>query len=501
MSTETAFPSLNSEWTVLIWEHQSFRLKLVERVVSACRASPFLIKGLAVIDNQQFSPSCCLAIVALETCPTEDALGLNVIRRLKNLGFFVISHEQDADSWTIGERCRALLSGAACVLDSGKKEFAEDLQRTLMGMLERKLCEQKEENKIKNLMNTFGITGESEVMLSIFRKVIKISPLSDLPVLITGESGTGKELIARAVHRLDPKRCNGPFVAINCGAINPGVAESELFGHKRGAFTGANRDRRGLIRSAHGGVLFLDEIGELRGDLQAKLLRVLQENSVLGVGDDQEISVDFRIIAATNRDLQYEVEQQEFRLDLFHRLNVLSVYLCPLRERAADIKPLVEHFLTKYRNITTAGTLSADRDFLESIARLKLPGNIRELENLVRRALVNKLDGNPLGLSDLPAEIWQQLCEHHECQSKLVLCCEIQKALNTSQPSPLELNSLIHWLDSNGWELTHALDYCERLILQAALHHAHGNQTETGDLLGITPRSVYNKLKKHHLGH
>jgi transcriptional regulator with GAF, ATPase, and Fis domain len=501
MPTETVFLSSNSEWAVLIWEHQSSRLKLVERVVSACGASPFLIEGLAAIDNLLLSHSCCLAIVALGTCLTEDTLGLNVISRLKNHGFFVISHEQGVDSWTLGERCRALLVGAACVLDSGKAEFSKVLQHTLMGMLERKGGEQQEENKIKSLMNTFGIVGESEGMLSIIREVIKISPLSDLPVLITGESGTGKELIARAVHRLDPKRSNGPFVAINCGAINPGVAESELFGHKRGAFTGADKDRRGLIRSAQGGVLFLDEIGELRSDLQVKLLRVLQENSVLGVGEDQETSVDFRIIAATNRDLEYQVEQREFRGDLFHRLNVLPVYLCPLRERTADIKPLVEHFLTKYRSITIAGTVSADRDFLEALARLKLPGNIRELENLVRRALVKKRDGNPLGLSDLPAEIWQQLCKQHEYQAKPALYCEIQKALNTSQPSFLEFNSLIQWLDSNGWDLTHALDYCERLILEAALHHAHGNQTEIGGLLGITPRSVYNKLKKHHLGH
>lgn len=501
MPTETAHSSLNSEWTVLIWEHQSSRLKNVERVVSACGASPFLIEGLTAIDNLQFSPSCCLAIVALETCPIEDTLGLHVIRRLKNLGFSVISHEQGTDFWALGVRCRALLAGTTCLLDSGKTEFAENLQRTLMRMLELKACEQQEEKKIKDLMNTFGIAGESGAMLSIFRQVLKISPLSDLSVLITGGSGTGKELIARAIHRLDPKRCEGPFVAVNCGAISPGMAESELFGHKRGAFTGADRDRIGLIRSAQGGVLFLDEIGELRVDLQAKLLRVLQENRVLIVGDDQEVSVDFRIIAATNRDLEQGMEQREFRVDLFHRLNVLSIYLCPLRERIADIKPLVEHFLTKYRTIAASGTLSVDQDFIEAVARLKLPGNARELENLVRRALVNKQDGTPLGLSDLPVDIWQQLCERQECQAKPALCCEIQEALNASQPSPLELDSLVQWLDSNGWDLTHAMDYFERLLLEATLHHAHGNQTETADLLGITPRSVYNKLRKHHLGH
>ncbi|MEQ1545844.1 sigma-54 dependent transcriptional regulator [Methyloglobulus sp.] len=501
MPNETALTPLNSEWTVAIWEHQSPRLKNIRRVLSACGARTFLIDGLTAFDNLEFSHTCWLAIVALETCPTEDTLALNVIRRLKSLGFSVIAHEQGIDTWPLGVRSRVFLAGSARLLDSGKNDFAKDLQNLLMRMLRLNVSEQKEVKKIKGLMNSFGIVGESEAMLTIFRQVLKISPLSDLSVLITGGSGTGKELIARAIHRLDPKRRDGPFVAVNCGAICSGVAESELFGHKRGAFTGADRDRRGLICSADGGVLFLDEIGELSGDLQAKLLRVLQENRVLIVGDDQEVSVDFRIIAATNRDLEMEMEQREFRVDLFHRLNVLSIYLCPLRERVADIKPLVEHFLTKYRTLSPSVTLSVEQGFLDAVANLKFPGNARELENLVRRALVNKQDDTPLGLCDLPVEIWQQLCEQHECQTKSALCCDIQNVLDASQPSPLALNALFQWLDSNGWDLTHALEYCERLILESALHHAHGNQTDTANLLGITPRTIFNKLRKHHLGH
>ena len=198
-------------------------------------------------------------------------------------------------------------------------------------------------------MKRLGSVGESQAMMAVFHTVLRVSPLSDMPVLITGETGTGKELLAHAIHQLDPKRCHGPFIALNCSALSPGLAESELFGHRRGAFTGADRERKGLIRAAEGGVLFLDEIGELDDALQAKLLRVLQENRVLGIGDDQEVAVNVRIIAATNRNLDAMVQQRTFRADLFHRLNVLAIHIPPLRERPADLKPLIEHFLEKHQ--------------------------------------------------------------------------------------------------------------------------------------------------------
>jgi transcriptional regulator with PAS, ATPase and Fis domain len=230
-------------------------------------------------------------------------------------------------------------------------------------------------------------------------------------------------------------------------------------------------------------------------------LRVLQDNRVMSVGDDQEVFVDFRIIAATNRNLEWEIEQGEFRADLFHRINVLSLFLCPLRERIADIKPLIEQVLVKYRSIEASSSVLVGQDFIEAVASLKLSGNARELENLVLRALLNKQDNTPLGLNDLPSDIWQQLYAQQICPTKPLPSCEISEILNTSQPSPMELESLIKWLDSNGWDLNHAINYCERLVLEAALHQTHGNQTESANLLGITPRSVYSKLRKHHLGH
>jgi transcriptional regulator with PAS, ATPase and Fis domain len=226
--------------------------------------------------------------------------------------------------------------------------------------------------------------------------------LSDVPALITGETGTGKELLAHAVHQLDLKRCQGPFIALNCSAINPGLVESELFGHRRGPFTGADRDRKGFIRSAEGGVLFLDEIGERDDALQAKLLRVLQENRVLGVGEDREVAVSVRITAAMNRDLEAMVQLRRLRADLFHRLNIVAIRIPPLGERPADLKPLIKHFLEKYQHLRPACALSVEPEFSEALTQLQLPGNARQLENLVRWALVHKDDDTALNLRDLP---------------------------------------------------------------------------------------------------
>jgi transcriptional regulator with PAS, ATPase and Fis domain len=301
---------------------------------------------------------------------------------------------------------------------------------------------------------------------------------------------------------LDPKRSNGPCVALNCGAISPGLVESELFGHRRGAFSGAERDRKGLIRSAEGGILFLDEVGELDDALQAKLLRVLQEHLVLGVGEDQEVLVNVRIIAATHRDLNEMVQQRKFRADLFHRLNVLSIHLPPLRERPADIKPLIEHFVEKYRSLRPTANLSVAPDFIDALTQVELPGNARQLENLVRRALVHKDDEADLNLSDLPQEIWQQLAEQGKGPSAQP---EIASTSQDTRKAPLNTSRedipayIVNLLEANGWNLSRSLQQLEGLLLEAALQLAHGNQSETARLLGLTPRSVYNKVHKHHL--
>jgi transcriptional regulator with GAF, ATPase, and Fis domain len=492
----------NPQQTVIMWNPQRSCPQLIARIVLECGAQPCWIEEVSAVQQVEFSPRCDLAIVALEACPSPGDLGFEGIRSLKRKGFRIISYAEGIQSWPLSMRCEALLAGALWLLDSSKTEFARELRCTLAHLLEAEARRWDEQERVKGIMKHLGSVGESQSILAVFQTICRVSPLSDLPILITGETGTGKELMAHAIHQLDLKRCHGPFVAVNCSAISPALAESELFGHRRGAFTGADRDRKGLIRSAEGGVLFLDEIGEMDDSLQAKLLRVLQENRILGVGEDREVSISVRITAATNRDLNALVQQRKFRADLFHRLHVLTIDIPPLRERPTDLKPLIEHFLEKYRFLRPARSLSVAPDFIDALTQLELPGNARQLENIVRRALVNKDDNTSLNLRDLPLEIWQQLAQ----QGKYPMAPgdPVDEEKDT-QRSTLEtprhdiLSSIAALLDINGWNLSRSLEYCERLLLEAALRKAHGNQSQTARLLGITPRSIYNKLHKHRL--
>ena len=334
---------------------------------------------------------------------------MQAIRDLKAKGFKVIACEEGTGVWPIKTKCLPLLAGAVQLLDSSSPEFARDLRQLIEQSMRAEAQKRGEEREVTAIMHGLGMVGETATMMGVFRSVIRFSALSNLPVLITGETGTGKEGLARAVHCLDPNRSQGPFVAVNCGAISASLAESEFFGHRRGAFTGAERERKGLIRSAEGGVLFLDEIADLELSLQTRLLRVLQESRVLGVGEDREANVSVRVVAASNRDLEQMIKQNKFRADLFHRLNVLSIQVLPLRDRPDDLAPLVQHFLQKHHSLTPLGTLAAGDDFLEALRQIELPGNVRQLENFVCQALVRKATDLPLSISDLPVEILLQL--------------------------------------------------------------------------------------------
>jgi transcriptional regulator with PAS, ATPase and Fis domain len=228
--------------------------------------------------------------------------------------------------------------------------------------------------------------GESPGMRRVTELVRKVAP-SDANVLIWGESGTGKELVARNIHRAS-HRADGPFVAINCGAIPAELLESELFGHAKGAFTGATHATEGLIREAHGGTLFLDEIAELPLPLQVKLLRVLQDREVRPVGGKQVVNVDVRFVAATNRDLKELMEKGHFREDLFYRLNVINIHVPPLRERGADVRRLAEHFVEVYGRKLGKPMRGIGDDLDAFLGAYHWPGNVRELENLIERAVI-----------------------------------------------------------------------------------------------------------------
>lgn len=493
----------SSQGTVIVWDHNQERLSLISKLVESCGSTPRIIERASDVDNFECLFRQSVALIALGAFLAHETTSLSVIRSLKLKGFKVISYEDDILSWPIGKRCQALLSGSLRLLDSASKTFSQEFVQALTGMLAKEANRHFEDQRIKEQMKDLGLIGESSQMMSVFQWVIRVSALSDFPVLITGETGTGKELIANAIHSLDAKRRKGPFIAANCSAISAGLAESELFGHRRGAFTGADSERKGLFRSAEGGVLFLDEISELSESLQAKLLRVLQEERVLGVGFDREVPIDVRVIAATNKNLEEMVRQGRFREDLYHRLDVLSVDIPPLRERYEDLRPLVEHFLRKYSSLNQSGIGAVNSDFVEALRRVELSGNARQLENIVRRALLNKVDDTPLCLSDLTPVVWEQLSDEINLPIN-----RIADANSTGTSSSLKHESQLNLqpgfldiLDSNGWNLAKSLEHCERLLLKCALQFARGNQSQTARLIGITPRSVYNKVHKHKLNH
>ena len=240
--------------------------------------------------------------------------------------------------------------------------------------------------RLEEITRFDNIIGESPSMQAMFDLIPEIAQ-SDSSVLITGETGTGKELVAKAIHARSP-RSNGPFVAINCGAIPDTLLESELFGHQKGAFTGAVHARKGFLEVVTGGTLFLDEIGEISPKMQIDLLRVLEDKKVTRIGDRQPIDVDFRLISATRRDLEKDAAAGTFREDFFYRINVIAFHVAPLRKRKGDIPLLVQHFLNKYSHETTKQVDHVRRDAMELLKRYDWPGNVRELENAIERAVV-----------------------------------------------------------------------------------------------------------------
>jgi two-component system, NtrC family, response regulator HydG len=307
-----------------------------------------------------------------------------------------------------------------------------------------------------------NLVGESAGMLRIYELVEQVAD-SDTSVLITGESGTGKELVARALHERSARR-DAPFIAINCAAVPANLLESELFGHVRGAFTDAKRSRQGLFVQATGGTLFLDEIGEMPLEMQAKMLRVLQERRVRPVGGDAEIPFDTRLIAATNRDLDTEVEEKRFREDLFYRINVVNIHVPPLRSRGNDILLLAQHFLERYARRIDKPVVGISSGSARKLLDYDWPGNVRELENSMERAVtLTKLA--EITVDDLPEKI-------RDFQSSSMVI---------SGDNPDEMPTL---------------EEVERRYIRRVLKAVGGNKTHAARVLGLDRRTLYRRLDR-----
>ena len=326
------------------------------------------------------------------------------------------------------------------------------------GQLKKKV--KQLEKRISDKYSFDTIIGKSkaiEQVIDLAKKVAK----TNSTVLLTGETGTGKEVFAQAIHE-NSSHASKSFVALNCSTFSKEILESELFGHKQGAFTGAVKDKKGFIEEANGGTLFLDEIGEMPLELQAKLLRVLETNEFIPVGDTTPKKSNFRLIAATNRDLKVESEEHRFRSDLYFRLNIFEINIPPLRERVKDIAPLVHYFVDKFSSSINKKTLQVENDFLHKLEVYHWPGNVRELKNVIERAVI-LANNDILTLDVLPYEIQHQSDNHNKSMSAF------------------SMNSV------------------EKLHIQKVLNYTKGNKAETARLLEIGIATLYRKLDEYNI--
>ena len=341
------------------------------------------------------------------------------------------------------------------ILTLRKAEEREQLRREVARL-------RKEVGKVAGFEGVVGVSG---AMREVMDLAARVAPFPST-VLLTGESGSGKEAIARSVHRASA-RSTRAFVAVNCGAIPENLLESELFGHEKGAFTGADRAREGLFEEADGGTLFLDEIGELSLPLQVKLLRVLQERTIRRVGGTGERAVDVRVLAATARDLVDEVRESRFREDLFYRINVVQIHVPPLRTRPEDVPLLAEHFLRLHSRRLGLEAPGLPRDLVPVLAAYSWPGNVRELENVIERALV--LSGGRLGVEHLPPHV-------------------------RTGRHPFQVQD-----DDGDLSVKRRLPALEKSLIVRALERSRGNRTKAAELLDLSVRALSYKIRDYDL--
>lgn len=392
-----------------------------------------------------------------------DKTGLEVLEEVKKINpeisFVVITAYG-----TVENAVKAMRMGAADYIS--KPVDLDELDILIERIIERKNL--MSENKLlrSQLQDKYKISSvisnspKMEEVISIAARVAE----SKATVLITGENGTGKEVLAKSIHFISQRK-DKPFVAVNIPALSETLLESELFGHEKGAFTGADRMKKGRFELASGGTIFLDEIGDIPVSTQVKMLRVLQEQQIERVGSGETINVDVRIIAATNRDLEQKIKDGTFREDLYYRLNIVSIKIPPLRERKEDILPLIEFFIDKYAKENNREKIEISKDAADNLLKYGYPGNVRELENIIERAVV-LARGSIITLNDLPMSV-----------------------------KGLAEENIIH--ETAGGQLTDQVEALEKKLIYDALRQAGGNQTKAGKILGLSERNLRYKLKKY----
>lgn len=445
---------------LIVDDEKNLRESLVELVESENYAATEAADGAAALEILREKSVDFSAILLDLKMPRVDGLEfLRIIREenLTNAPVIVVSAFSDST-----RMIEAMRRGAFDYIT--KPLDIEEILSVLSRAVEQsKLVSGSDKSNAKETSNEAGaIIGNSRAMRDIFKQIGKLAA-TDATVLITGESGTGKELAARSIHQHSAR--NGKtFVAVNCGALPENLIESELFGYERGAFTGAERQKKGRFELANGGTLFLDEVGELTLNAQVKLLRALQERRFERVGGTETIAVDVRVIAATNRDLRREIEAKTFREDLFYRLSVIELNLPPLRERLADVPILAEYFLEKAVAKHGLKNKFLTDSAIRALLNYEFPGNVRELENIVERAAIS---------SNAEAITPENLLPKTEAAE--------------TQPPENFSNLPFH-------EAVHAL---ERSLIVRALRETGGNRSEAAKRLGINRRLLYSKIEEH----
>jgi len=387
---------------------------------------------------------------------------------------------------------RAIEAGTTCIVDETSPTFEKELRDGVAKLLQEGKRNRDDCAELIERHAERGIVGQSAAMLEVFRRVARAAEVRTVPMIICGETGTGKQCIAEAIHAMDGRRSRGPCETVNCSAISMHLAESELFGHVRGAYTGAELDRLGAFRAAHGGTLILDEVADLHFVLQPKLLRVLEERRVSPVGSDCEYPVDVRVIAITNRPLEQLVAAGKFRRDLYERLNVFQINIPPLRTRPEDVELQATYFLHRHEDLYQDPVFGFSPRAMQALCSFPWPGNTRGLENAVRRTLLHGTRGALIDLAALPRRVVQ--APAHQRSSKPEHAHPEERSSRTKFDGRT-LSGMVEQCLENGLSWTESIQQFERQLLEAALERHGGNQTKTAEALGISRRALTKKLK------